>query len=368
MNIPEVPKDALQQLSNDGVTIIRGNKHTVNEYIASINGLISDRINNCKNLFPIWLNWSYIRELFVMPNGMNEAGIKAAADLFYSNKRYYPYQCYMNWQPTECGNILYNDRKFVTSLYEWHQDYFADLSKVTDVSNSTKSDIHGYLDSSKKAVIIVDCENSDPYKLYAVLRGLNEVQLGKISKIVLYDDVHAASGWGLLNEFVSIAVERHVIERINEHKSLVDVTLTAGACKEFFQNQVDSFILVSSDSDFWGLIRSLPDARFLVMMQKDKAGTTIKEQLEKNSIIYCFIDDFYSSDASDLKTKAILKIMRQKLQEHEFNVNEILDAALQSTRTQMSKAEYSQFVNTYIRPMHITMTENGDVRFNLKNK
>ena len=125
---------------------------------------------------------------------------------------------------------------------------------------------------------------------------------------------------------------------------------------------------MTSDSDFWGLIRSLPDARFLVMMQKDKAGTTIKEQLEKNSIIYCFIDDFYSSDASDLKTKAILKIMRQKLQEHEFNVNEILDAALQSTRTQMSKAEYSQFVNTYIRPMHITMTENGDVRFNLKNK
>lgn len=368
MNIPEVPKDALQQLSNDGVTIIRGNKHTVNEYIASINGLISDRINNCKNLFPIWLNWSYIRELFVMPNGMNEAGIKAAADLFYSNKRYYPYQCYMNWQPTECGNILYNDRKFVTSLYEWHQDYFADLSKVTDASNSTKSDIHGYLDSSKKAVIIVDCENSDPYKLYAVLRGLNEVQLGKISKIVLYDDVHAASGWGLLNEFVSIEVERHVIERINEHKSLVDVTLTAGACKEFFQNQVDSFILVSSDSDFWGLIRSLPDARFLVMMQKDKAGVNIKEQLEKNSIIYCFTDDFYSSDVSDLKNKAILKTMHQKLQEHEFNVNEILDAALQSTRTQMSKAEYSQFVNMYIRPMHITISENGDVRFTLKNK
>lgn len=366
INISEVPKDTLQQLSHDGVIIIRGNKHTVNEYIASINGLISDRINNCKNLFPIWLNWNYVRELFVMPNGMNETGIKAAADLFYANKKYYPYQCYINWHPANLGNILYNDKKFVTNLYEWHQDYFADWSKVSDVSNSTKNDIYGYLDSSKKTVIIVDCENSDPYKLYAVLHGLNDVQLEKISKIVLYDDINAASGWGLLNEFVSIEVERHVIERINEHKSLVDVSLTAGACKEFYQNQVDSFVLVSSDSDFWGLIRSLPDARFLVMMQKDKAGTNIKEQLEKNSIVYCFIDDFYSSDAAGLKTKAILKAMNDKLREYSININDILESALQSTRIQMSQAEQKQFHDTYIKPMHITISENGDINFVLK--
>lgn len=365
-SIKEVPRDVLRQLSDDGISIIKGNRHTVNEYIADINSLISDRINNCKNLFPIWLNWKYIRELFVMPDGMTEKGIKAAAELLYQNKRFYPYQCYMNWQPTDCGNILYNDRKFVTNLYEWHQDYFGDMSKLVDVSESTKGNIHSYLDSSKKTVLIVDCENSDPYKLYATLRGLNESQLGKISKIILYDDVHAASGWELLNEFITITVEHHVIERINEHKSLTDVTLTAGACKEFFQNQVDSFILVSSDSDFWALIRSLPDARFLVLMERDKSGTHIKEQLEKNSIFYCYIDDFYSAETSGMKTKAILKAMYQSLGACQININDILESALQSTRTSMSKTEREQFYNTYIKPMHLVIADDGDIHFVLK--
>lgn len=367
-SIQEVPKDALRQLSDDGITIIKGNRHTGNEYIANINRLISDRINNCKNLFPIWLNWKYIRELFVMPNGMTEKGIKAAAELFYQNKRCYPYQCYMNWQPTDCGNILYNDKKFVTSLYEWHQDYFGDMSKLADVSDSTKGNIHGYLDSSKKAVIIVDCENSDPYKLYATLRGLNQAQLSKISKIILYDDIHAASGWDLLNEFISISVEHHIIERINEHKSLTDVTLTAGACKEFFQNGVDSFVLVSSDSDFWALIRSLPDARFLLLMERDKSGTQIKEQLEKNSIYYCYIDDFYSAETSDMKTKAILKAMYQTLGEYQINIDSILEAALQETRTRMSKSEREQFYNAYIKPMHLVIADDGDIHFILKSR
>lgn len=367
-SIQEVPKDALRQLSDDRITIIKGNRHTGNEYIANINRLISDRINNCKNLFPIWLNWKYIRELFVMPNGMTEKGIKAAAELFSQNRRCYPYQCYMNWQPTDCGNILYNDKKFVTSLYEWHQDYFGDMSKLADVSDSTKGNIHGYLASSKKAVIIVDCENSDLYKLYATLRGLNQAQLSKISKIILYDDIHAASGWDLLNEFISISVEHHIIERINEHKSLTDVTLTAGACKEFFQNGVDSFVLVSSDSDFWALIRSLPDARFLLLMERDKSGTQIKEQLEKNSIYYCYIDDFYSAETSDMKTKAILKAMYQALGEYQINIDSILEAALQETRTRMSKSEREQFYNAYIKPMHLVIADDGDIHFILKSR
>ena len=29
---------------------------------ARIIRIISDRINNCKNLFPIWINWSYIKD------------------------------------------------------------------------------------------------------------------------------------------------------------------------------------------------------------------------------------------------------------------------------------------------------------------
>ena len=44
-----------------------------------------------------------------------------------------------------------------------------------------------------------------------------------------------------------------MIERIKQNKSLVDIKLTARACQEHYQKQVDSFVIVSSDSDYWGL-------------------------------------------------------------------------------------------------------------------
>ena len=43
-----------------------------------------------------------------------------------------------------------------------------------------------------------------------------------------------------------------MIERIKQNKSLVDIKLTARACQEHYQKQVDSFVIVSSDSDYWG--------------------------------------------------------------------------------------------------------------------
>ena len=36
-------------------------------------------------------------------------------------KNMYPYQVYINWAYAGAGNILYNDKKFVTLLYEAHE-------------------------------------------------------------------------------------------------------------------------------------------------------------------------------------------------------------------------------------------------------
>ena len=157
----------------------------------------------------------------------------------------------MNWPAGEQGNILYNDKKFISLLYEIHEDYFSDMSKVTDASLMTKEGIYRFLEQSKRCAIVVDCENSDPYKLYATLNNLNQnALLHKIAKIILYDDIHTTSAWDILNEFTEIPVEHEIIERVKENKSLVDIRLTTGTCREFFQNETDSFILASSDSDY----------------------------------------------------------------------------------------------------------------------
>ena len=114
----------------------------------------------------------------------------------------------------------------------------------------------------------VDCENSDPYRLCATLKGLDADVTAKIQKIMLFDDVNTVNAWKILESHTKIPVEHIMTERVKRTKSLVDIELTAMTCMEHYKNNVDSFIIVSSDSDYWGLISSLPDARFLVMIER----------------------------------------------------------------------------------------------------
>ena len=367
-SIPEyVPVECITQLAKDGILI--KNSHKLSQHIIDFNRLISDRINNCKDLFPIWINWSYIKSIFIMPNGLNEEGIKVAADEYYAHKSWYPYQMYINWYPADEGNILFNDRKFVTLLYHWNSDCFTDYSKVSDASIFTKNNIYDFIEASEKTVFVVDCENSDPYKLYAALKNLDAEYLRKISKIILYDDVNSSTAWQMLESFTSISIEYILIERLKLGKSLVDIKLTAGACKEFYQNKVDSFVIVSSDSDYWGLISSIPEACFLVMLEYEKTGSDIKNALYNSGIFYCFIDDFYSGNSSDIKISALLREVRRYLEQSiRINVNDMMEAAYRATRIEMSVPEQKQFFNKYIKPMYIEIDDSGNLSIQLKGK
>ena len=56
--------------------------------------------------------------------------------------------------------------------------------------------------------------------------------LQKITAIILFDDVHTATAWRILENYTRIPVEHIMIERIKQNKSLVDIKLTARACQE----------------------------------------------------------------------------------------------------------------------------------------
>ncbi len=370
INMPEyVPQESLNQLSADGINFIKKSSTKLCHHIIEINRLISDRINNCKKLFPLWINWQYIKTLFIMPDGLSEAGTKAAADLYYSHLLLYPYQMYINWMPQEAGNILYNDKKFVTLLYQWNNDFFSEYSKVSDAGSYIKGSIYEFIGSSDKVVVVVDCENSDPYKLCATLKNLDYQYTQKIASIILFDDVHTASAWRILDSFTKIPVEHMMIERVKQNKSLVDVMLISRTCQEHYKNNVDSFIIVSSDSDYWGLISSLSEARFLVMIERESCGPDLKNALVNAGIFYCYIDDFYSGNTEDIKHSALFKEMYRYIDNTvRLNINEMFNEALRATRIEMSAAEKKQFMSQYIKTMHMTIAENGDVVLEFKRK
>lgn len=369
-SLPEyVPQESIMQLSNDGISISRKPGTQLSGYIVEINRLISDRINNCKGLFPLWLNWQYLREIFLMPDGLNEEKTKDAAIAYYSKMDYYPYSMYINWPAKDEGNILYNDKKFVTLLYSWHFEEFTDYGKVSDAGSYFKNSIYDFIADGEQIVVVVDCENVDPYKLSATLKGLSKDSLNKVSSIILFDDVHASSGWDLLEQFTNIPVEHIEIERVKENKSLVDMRLALRVSQEFYEKQVDSYVLVSSDSDYWALISSLPKARFLVMVEHDKCGPDLKNALAEHGIFYCYLDDFYSGDSEDLKQKALFREMAIYLEQtFRLNLYEMLDQALYTTRINMTDAERKQFYDRHLRPLQMSISDKGDVNLAIKIK
>ena len=370
MAMPEyLPTECFQALDHDGVQIYVHLKDP-SPFLFHINRTIKERINNCKDLFPDWINWNYLSDIFIMPDGLTEAGTKAAAQQYYENQSFYPYKQYLNWPADDQGNILYCDQKFVTLLYQWNGDAFYDISKVSDVSDRTKANIYTFIDESEKCIFIVDCENSDPYNLCAAIRNLEEEKLSKIEKIILFDDVHAASAWELLGSYININVEYVMIERLKDNKSLADIKVVARTCKEFYKNEVDSFVLVSSDSDYWGLIEELPEARFLIMVEHEKCSYALKEALINSGIFYCYIDDFYAEGAEEIKSDALRREITHLLDAAlDLDLNQLLEEALDKTRIEMTGSEKDKYLREKLKNrLLLSIEDDGTVGITLKRR
>lgn len=374
-SIPTLPQhvdpEVLRQLTADGIHFSGKAGRNINLHVAEINQFLSDRVNNCRSWFPAWLRWDYVRSVFVVPAWFSEQGVKAAAQAYYSSLDRLPYQVYINWSPIqEEGNLYWNDLRFVTRLYEANNDYFTDHSKVSDCGSLVKDTIHQFLSDSQRTVLMVDCENSDPYKLCAALKGLSETYLGKIRKIILVDDVHTASAWEILAEHVApISVEHALVHRIKQDKSLVDATLVSKTCQEHYQNQVDSFVICSSDSDFWALVQSLPLASFLFLVQRDRFGTGLKTALANSGIHYSYLEDFYEGNSQAIQTDALLREISRSIDKAlHLNLKDMFEQALEKTRLTLTAGEQAQFFQRYIKTIRLVIEEDGSARLALNRK
>ena len=371
MSMPEyIPTDSLQRLSDDGVDIYK-HLHEPSPFLFNINSIIKSRINNCRSIFPDWIDWKYLSDIFIMPGGTTEEGTKESASFYYENQSHYPYKQYINWPAADedNGNILFNDAKFVTLLYSMNGDEFREMHLVSDVSDRTKSDIYKFIEKSEKTVFIVDCENSDPYALCAAIRNLDQSKLSRIEKIILYDDVHAASAWEMLAQYIDIPVEYIRIERLKDNKSLADIKVAARTCIEFYKNGAESFVLASSDSDYWGLIEELPEARFFVMIEHEKSSHALKQALLSHDIPFCYIDDFYTGGAEDIKEDAIKREFTRLLSDAlELNLYSALDEVLEHTRIFMTESEKENYIKRHVRPSILMDIEDDNVRLRYAGK
>ena len=350
-----------KSLQDMGFQVIRVN-YTAEKYLTDITKLINQNICRVQKLFPEWIKWEYVKSLFFIKNGEKADVIRSERKLFTSNINYYPFGTYLHWQPSDNGNILYNDGKFLTILYEQHGDRFGDKSKYTDAGDGTKNNIYDFIDRAKKVVMVVDCENSDLFKLYSVLRGLDEEKVSKIEKIVLYDDEHTTEAWDWLEQFVpnAIPVEHIEVERLVNRKSLVDMRIAVGVCRGYYEEQVDSVILVSSDSDYWGLITSMPQVNYLVMYEYDKCGAAIRNALQEHAIYYCPIDDFCTWDVPTVQKLILFRALEMQLPYIiGRNPMEVTQELYAKTRITTTMNDMARFCDKYVKTLRLKIMEDG---------
>lgn len=123
------------------------------------------------------------------------------------------------------GNILFNDEKLLKILYALFDENFHANEYVIDVTKEDKDSIYDFIEKSINIAILVDCENVEPYRFASVFKNLNEDNLKKFKKIILYDDVNTSDACDYINELIKLLIEHKEIQRVLDNKSLVDIVM-----------------------------------------------------------------------------------------------------------------------------------------------
>ncbi len=360
--------------------------------VAYINQYLADSIDGIRDLFPDWIKFEYIKGLFLMPggeagvNGSNVstvakrdavfASINAEHTRFMENRTAYPYKTYLDWPKVLSGydnNIILNDQKFLKLLYAANGDIFKASEYVVDARQEYKQSFYSFVNSAKKVSIFVDCENVDPYAFVSMLMNMDKENLSKIEEIVLYDDVNTSEGWKYIEDYVDIDVKftYNLMERVLDNKSLVDTAMATGACKAYYKDDVDSIVLASSDSDFWGLITQVPLAKYYILNERAKTSPAITDKFKDYGINYTFMDDFAKDKVQDFKEKVLVGALRKQInrfnETHEWefeDVGEMVDslfyrAYIKGPKEQIDH-EKKTFFNKYLKKGFVIRCEEDE--------
>ncbi|MBR4857715.1 MAG: NYN domain-containing protein [Clostridia bacterium] len=352
-------KEDFKVLNKLSIYIITG-KPDINEYLKRINSEIIKRIDKMERYFPEWVRFKHIRTMFTMPGNIEEESKK-----FQLNRSLYPFQRYFYWRdPVDSGYILSTDRDLLSIIYRNGHETFTDTDRVCDASDNVKNNINEFINAASKIQVFIDGENADPYRFASAIDSLKEHEIEKINKIVIYyDSEHTTKAWTMLKHFTfGIEVEAIPVERIMENKSLVDHRLVMGVSKAIYKDEVDSIILVSSDSDFWSVIDASEEAKYLVMVESEKCGHEFKNLLRDKDVFYCYLDKFMTPSEDkffDLVFKHELE-KELKARFHLGNAHELLTSVLTSCRATVSKAESDMLFDKYIKTLVLKINADGD--------
>ena len=351
----------------NAISDIQFTNETVIDDIAVIETELARRIDGVLTILPSWIEKKFIKNIFLIKGAQNNTKFQTEIKKYRQKRSMYPYSAYLNWTPRNAGNILLNDVRFLSVIYKDNGVEFNDKHKINNVNQHTLMSVYDYIkQASGRIKVIVDCENTDPYKFIAMLQTLNEDEIDKIDEILLYNDAQHTRIWNCVCESTAIPVTADNVERVVPNKSLVDIRMTYGITKAYYKDQIESFIIVSSDSDFWGVISAIPDADFLIIVDDTKTGQKIKEVFTNAAIKYCDMNDFDNNLSKKFKEKLIKSefemIVNQNLTD---NIDTIIDRIDRTLFLNLNENERTQLKKDMSASIRAGIDDNGLIKLSI---
>lgn len=191
-----------------------------------------------------------------------------------------------------------------------------DSSRTTTVSSelcatyNTNSDknykehtVENLLDRTYRLThVYVDCDNIEYFKFLALLDLLSEADAE--FSVKLFKDTKSSTLWDDIPiKADNVKLETINVDRLIGLKSMVDMAITTTICKDVYTKGISSIYLVSSDSDFLGLVKGVEIKELGIIYNKDKTNSEYLDLLAN-------LDNTSVADLDRLNTKKVSKIYR----------------------------------------------------------
>jgi hypothetical protein len=308
--------------------IVLDDKASLSQAIVSLNKHITDAVAKVAgNFSPLPATW--VNALFNMPDGDTVAGVQVALRRYRQWKNYYPYQRYVNLPMANTPEDVRGKYLFASD-----EELFARLQAI----HTYRPELLDFC-GEHQPTLIVDCENSDPDALYETILPV----IGFIKKIILINDENGSKLWDVFeNEFKSqVALVHDKCVRVKQEKSLVDLQMVVRTCEEFFANGCKSFLLATSDSDIWAMIKAIPSAKICVLAEPEKCADAFTDTLCQNGIKCLHL----CSSTRALQDKALYPAIKDAMGKVYVDLHRIVCNAAQSLNLYLPREDFERYIN-----------------------
>ena len=331
------------------------------EYYYFINDLINKNLNKCADVFENDdVDWSRIMNFLIFPQTNNQRVAESEIKYFNEHRELYPFGCYVNFKHNRPGNILSYDELFLNIIG----------AKPNQKVHTTFHYIDSFLETNDGANVLVDCENSDPFKFFEYLNSLKTESKNRLKCVYLISDSMASTAWRYLPEyFKSIDFRFSEIARIKSSKSLVDENLMFVISRLHFEEREKSFVICSSDSDFLALVDLFPEAELFFVCDKFKTSNRTINYLKNENVCYEFLKTTGSKELENFEFGVMKSEFKDYLEAH-FGANyfEILSNIMFDAHLLLSDDEKKKMINCFVDSTKIFVDENNKLCFSIDAK